>query len=101
MFAEAVYGTDNYPVFIGQWGNIHDNDNPRAIGPLDVYLGVINTRGPAGKNVSHRALIVGQEFAICAKQHVGPAESLVGVSTGRLAAPESRGLGVVIRDHAR
>src|ERR1700730_2136578 len=44
---EAVDRSRDFALVVCHWSNIHDDDNPRTIGPLNVHFRIMRPRYPA------------------------------------------------------
>src|SRR5258706_14368764 len=98
---EAVDRDCHFSSVVLQWSNIHDDNNPRAIGPLNMHFRIVRARHLASQNVAHRTLLVWHETAVWAVQLERATEPFVGVPAFRFAAPQFRCAVVVIPDHTR
>src|SRR6267154_4307501 len=98
---EAVDRARDFSSVVLQWSNIHDDNNPRAIGPLNMHFRIVRARHLASQNVAHRTLLVWHETAVWAVQLERATEPFVGVPAFRFAAPQFRCAVVVIPDHTR
>jgi hypothetical protein len=61
---EAVDGSHDIPACVLQRTDIHDDGNPRAVGPLDEHFGVTGLRERAGDYFGHGTLLVRHETAV-------------------------------------
>src|SRR5258705_6656025 len=74
---EAVDRSCDFSSVVLQWSNIHDDDNPRAIGPLNMHFRIMHPRHLAGQHVAHRTLLVWHKATVWAVQLERAAEPFV------------------------
>lgn len=77
---EAIDGSHDVAGFVLQWTDIHDDGDPRAIGPFDEHFRVARFRQGASDDFGHRTLLVRHETTVRTEQFERPAKALVGIA---------------------
>src|SRR5882757_2116915 len=96
---EAVDRSCDFSSVVLQWSNIHDDDNPRAIGPLNMYFRIMRPWHLASQHIAHWTLLMWHETTIWAVQLKRAAEPFICVPKFRFATPQFRCAVVVFPDH--
>src|ERR1700683_2840807 len=91
---EAVDGTDNVAITIGECLDVDERDTARAVRSLNMdFLLAHGDTGP--QHVGHRAFMVREQTAVGAEHPIGSAKPLIGIAEFRRSAPKFGSAAVV------
>src|SRR5471032_1414487 len=98
---EAVDRSRGFAALILDRPDVHQDDDPRAVGPFDLHFGVADFRHSPVEHLGHRTELVRHETVVRTEHLEGAAKFLVGIAQRGLAAPQFGGAAVEILDRAR